>query len=98
MDEFEFHGVACWGAEAQSDRLELGYKFVLTPEGHYGILRDDQSGHGLVVLAEGDLDLAYRTTNRIRGECTRGGDRSALLVLYVDGRKIAQARDPDGPG
>jgi len=97
MDEFEFHGVACWGAEAQSDRLELGYKFVLTPEGHYGILRDDQSGHGLVVLAEGDLDLAYGTTNRIRGECTGGGDRSTSLVLYVDGRKIAQARDPDGP-
>jgi hypothetical protein len=98
IDEFEFHGVACWGADTDSDRLELGYKFVLTPEGHYGILRDDQSAKGLVVLAEGDLNFTgYGTTNRIRGECTAGGDRSTLLVLYVDGRKIARARDPKGP-
>jgi hypothetical protein len=71
---------------------------VLTPEGHYGILRDDQSAHGLVTLAEGDVNFAgYGTTNRIRSECTAGGGRSTLLVLYVDGRKIAQARDRDGP-
>jgi hypothetical protein len=96
IDESEFHGVACWGAEADSDRLELGYKFALTPEGHYGILRDDQSGEGLVILAEGDLNVArYGMTNRIRGDCMAG--RSTLLVLYVDGRKIAQARDPNGP-
>jgi hypothetical protein len=81
------------GAEAESDRLELGYKFALTPEIHYGILRDDQSGQGLVILAEGDFDSApYGTTNRIRGECTAGDDRSTLLVLYVDRRKVAQAR------
>jgi hypothetical protein len=86
------------GAEAESDRLELGYKFALTPEIHYGILRDDQSGQGLVILAEGDFDSApYGTTNRIRGECTAGDDRSTLLVLYVDRRKVAQARDPQGP-
>jgi hypothetical protein len=98
IDEYEFHGVACWGAEGESDDLELGYKFVLTPESHYGILRDDQSGQGLVILAEGDLDsVGYGTTNRIRGDCTAGGGGSTLLVLYVDGRKIAQARDPDGP-
>jgi hypothetical protein len=93
LDDYEFHGVACWG-----DDLELGYKFVLTPESHYGILRDDQSDDGLVTLAEGDLDsVGYGTTNRIRGDCTTGGGGSTLLVLYVDGRKIAQARDPDGP-
>jgi hypothetical protein len=98
IDEYEFHGVACWGAEAESDRLELGYKFVLTPESHYGILRDDQSADGLAILAEGDLDsVGYGTTNRIRGECTARGGGSTLLVLYVDGRKVAQARDPDGP-
>jgi hypothetical protein len=97
-DEFEFHGVVCWGADAQSDDLRFGYKFVLTPERHYGILRDDQSADGLVVLAEGDLDSAgYGTTNRIRGECTLRGGGSTLLVLYVDGKKIAQARDSDGP-
>jgi hypothetical protein len=93
IDKYEYHGVACWGAEAESDRLELGYKFALTPEIHYGILRDDQSGQGLVILAEGDFDSApYGTTNRIRGECTAGDDRSTLLVLYVDRRKVAQAR------
>jgi hypothetical protein len=98
IDEYEFHGVACWGAEGESDDLELGYKFVLTPESHYGILRDDQSDDGLVTLAEGDLDsVGYGTTNRIRGDCTTGGGGSTVLVLYVDGRKIAQARDPDGP-
>jgi hypothetical protein len=98
IDEYEFHGVACWGAEAESDRLELGYKFALTPEGHYGILKDDQSGEGLVILAEGDLNVArYGMTNRIRGDCTADFGRSTLLVLYVDGRKIAHARDPDGP-
>jgi hypothetical protein len=98
IDEYEFHGVACWGAEAESDRLELGYKFALTPEGHYGILKDDQSGEGLVILAEGDLSVVrYGTTNRIRGDCTAGDGDSTLLVLYVDGRKIAQARDPNGP-
>ena len=98
IDEYEFHGVACWGAEAESDRLELGYKFALTPEGHYGILKDDQSGEGLIILAEGDLSLAkYGTTNRIRGDCTAGGGRPTLLVLYVDGRKLAHARDSKGP-
>jgi hypothetical protein len=98
IDEYEYHGVACCGAEAESDRLELGYKFALTPESHYGILRDDESGQGLLILAEGDLDFApYGTTNRIRGECTAGDDRSTLLVLYVDGRKVARARDPHGP-
>jgi hypothetical protein len=98
IDEYEFHGVACWGAEGESDRLVLGYKFALTPESHYGILRDDQSGQGLVILAEGDLDsVGYGTTSRIRGECTAGGGRSTLLVLYVDGRKVAQSRDPHGP-
>ncbi len=70
VDEYEFHGVACWGAEAQSDRLEFGYKFVLTPEGHYGIVKDDQSANGLVTLAEGDGAFdGYGATNRIRGEC-----------------------------
>jgi hypothetical protein len=98
IDEYEFHGVSCYGAEAESDRLELGYKFALTPEGHYGILKDDQTGRGLVILAEGDLSVArYGTTNRIRGDCTVGDGDSTLLVLHVDGRKIAQARDPNGP-
>jgi hypothetical protein len=94
LDEYELHGVACWGAEGDSDRLGFGYKFVLTPEGHYGILKDDD---GLVILTEGDSDFVrYGATNRIRGDCTSGGGRPTLLVLYVDGKKIAQARDPDG--
>jgi hypothetical protein len=96
-DDFEFHGVACWGAGADSNDLEFGYKFVLTPEGHYGILRDDQSEDGLVILAEGDGDFGgYGATNRIRGEC-RTRDGRSTLVLHVDGKKIAEARDPDGP-
>jgi hypothetical protein len=89
LDEFEFHGVACWGAHG------LGYKFVLSPEGHYGILKDDDS---LVILTEGDSDFVrYGATNRFRGDCTSSGGRPTLLVPYVDGKKIAQASDPDGP-
>ncbi len=96
-DEYEFHGVACWGAGADSDRLEFAYKFVLTPEDHYGILRDDQSEDGLVTLAEGDGDFGgYGATNRIRGECVARNGRSTL-VLHVDGKKIAEARDSGGP-
>ena len=96
-DEFEFHGVACWGAGADSDELEFGYKFVLTPEDHYGILRDDQSEDGLVTLAEGDGNFGgYGATNRIRGECVTHDGR-ATLVLYVDDKKIAEASDPEGP-
>jgi hypothetical protein len=94
LDEYEFHGVACWGAEGDSDRLGFGYKFVLTPEGHYGILKDDD---GLVILTEGDSDFVrYGATNRIRADCRSSSGRPTLLVLYVDGRKIAQAHDPDG--
>ncbi len=96
IDEYEFHGVACWGAGADSDRLELGYKFVLSPEGHYGILRDDESGDGSI-LAEGDSEFdGYGATNRIRGDCVVRDGRSEV-VLYVDGKRIAEARDPDGP-
>lgn len=96
-EEFEFHGVACWGATGESDRLQFGYKFVLTPEGHYGILKDDE-GDQLAVLTEGDGDFGgYGATRRIRGECVAGGDRATSLVLYVDERKIADASDPDGP-
>jgi hypothetical protein len=97
IDEYEFHGVACWGAGADSDRLELGYKFVLSPEGHYGILRDDESGDGSI-LAEGDSEFdGYGATNRIRGECIARDGRPTSLVLYIDGKRIAEARDPDGP-
>jgi hypothetical protein len=96
IDEYEFHGVACWGAGADSDRLELGYKFVLSPEGHYGILKDGESGDGSI-LAEGDSEFdGYGATNRIRGECVVR-DGSSELVLYIDGKRIAEARDPDGP-
>jgi hypothetical protein len=96
-DEYEFHGVACWGAGADSDRLELGYKFVLSPEGHYGILRDDESGDGSI-LAEGDSEFdGYGATNRIRGECIARDGRPTSLVLYIDGKRIAEARDSDGP-
>lgn len=92
VDQFQFHGVACW-----DDDLELGYKFVLTPEGHYGILKDDQSADDLVILKEGDRDFGgYGATHRIRGECV-AGDAGSTLVLYVDELKIAEASDPDGP-
>jgi hypothetical protein len=95
-DEFEFHGVACWGASAESDRLELAYKFVLTPEGHYGILKDQSDQ--LLILAEGDGDFGgYGATRRIRGECVAGGDGATSLALYVDDKRIAKASDPDGP-
>jgi hypothetical protein len=96
-DEYEFHGVACWAVDGDSDDLAFGYKFVLTPEGHYGILRDDQSDDGVVILAEGDGDFGgYGATNRIRGECIARDGRSTL-VLHVDGKRIAEARDRDGP-
>jgi hypothetical protein len=90
---YEFHGVACWAADSAG-----GYKFVLTPEGHYGILEDDLSDDGLVTLAEGDTAYdAYGATNRIRGECSARADGSALLVLRVDGSKIAEAVDDEAP-
>jgi hypothetical protein len=96
-DEYEFHGVACWGAGRDSDRLEFGYKFVLSPEGHYGILRDDESADR-VILAEGDSEFdGYGATNRIRGECIARDGRPTSLVLFVDGKRIADARDRDGP-
>jgi len=92
IEEFELHGVACWGAEAQADRLGAGYKFVISPVGHYGILKD------LETLVEGEGDFGgFGATNRIRGECVAGGDRPTSLVLYVDGMKVAEATDPDGP-
>ena len=90
---YEFHGVACWAADSAH-----GYKFVLTPEGHYGILEDDLSEDGLVSLAEGETAFdAYGATNRIRGECSARDDGSALLVLRVDGSKIAEAVDEEAP-
>lgn len=93
-DPYEFHGVSCWGSEGE----ERGYKFVLTPEGHYGILGDDLSDDGLVTLAEGETAFDdYGATNRIGGECRARADGSTLLVLRVDNSKIAEAVDVEGP-
>ena len=96
-DPYEFHGVACWAA-ADSERIGAGYKFVLTPEGHYGILKDDQSDDGLVTLTEGDTQFdGYGATNRVRAECGPRRDGSTSLVLHVNGSKVAQAVDDAGP-
>ena len=71
---------------------------MLTPEGHYGILKDDQSDDGLVTLTEGDTQFdGYGATNRIRAECGPRDDGSTSLVLHVNGSKIAQAVDDAGP-
>jgi hypothetical protein len=92
-DPYEFHGVTCWDSEGQG-----GYKFVLTPEGHYGILKDDLSDDGLVTLAEGETAFdGYGATNRIGGECRARADGSTLLVLRVENSKIAEAVDIEGP-
>jgi hypothetical protein len=105
-EEFAVHGVACWGAEAEADRLGVGYKFVITPVGHYAILKTNtrKSRPETLVLSrpetlvEGEGDFGgFGATNRIRGDCVAGGDRPTSLVLYVDGVKVAEATDPDGP-
>jgi hypothetical protein len=98
-EEFELHGVTCWGAEGEADRLGVGYKFVISPVGHYAILKTSTGLTRSESLAEGDGDFGgFGATNRIRGECIAGGDRPTSLALYVDGVKVAEATDPDGPG
>jgi hypothetical protein len=88
-DEYEFHGVACWGAGVDSDRLEFGYKFVLSPEGHYGILKDDESGDG-VILAEGDSEFdGYGATTPSAA--------SALRVMVAQRRSSSTSTERGSP-
>jgi hypothetical protein len=96
IDEFEFHGVACWGPRPSRIASSSGTSSCSHPKATTGSSGTTRVPRGW--WAEGDLDFTrYGTTNRIRGECTAGGDRSTLLVLYIDGRKVARARDPNGP-
>jgi hypothetical protein len=95
-DPFEFHGVACWADEGASTD-GTAYKFVLTPDGYYAIFKEVSTGGALQTLTEGQGSFGgFGATNRIRGDCLPTGDGSTSLVLYIDGRRVAEATDPDG--
>ena len=91
--KMELHGVSCWASP------KLGYLFVLDPAGFFVIAREDHATGRVKVLKKGETMRALTgigVRNRIRGECT--ADPSGVsLALYVNGDRIAVARDGEGP-
>jgi len=82
-------GVSCW----PSDRR--GYVFVLGLAGQFAIARLDRASDRSVSLAQGETPRAIPGVglrNRIRGECSAGPD-ATHLTLYVNGDRVAAARD-----
>jgi hypothetical protein len=91
--EMELHGVSCWTSP------KLGYFFVLDPAGFFVIAREDQEAGRVKVLKKGKTMRALTgigVRNRITGECTAGVD-GVSLALYVNGDRVAVARDHEGP-
>jgi hypothetical protein len=87
--EFEAHGVSCWTTRS------LGYLFVLAPDGSYAIIKGDPIGGTGRILKQGQAEYALPgrgVRNRIRGDC-QVADGDARLALYVNGDRVAAARD-----
>jgi hypothetical protein len=85
---FEFHGVACWGTRGESGPL-TAYKFVLTPDGYYAILKQVE-GVPPETLDEGQGDFGgYGATNVIEGACVPGGGETTTLTMSIDGQQVA---------
>jgi hypothetical protein len=91
--EMELHGVSCWTSP------NLGYLFVLDPAGFFVIAREDHATGRLKVLRKGETTHSLTgvgVRNRIRGECA-AGPGGVSLALYVNGDRVAVARDGAGP-
>ena len=90
---FEAHGVSCWGSPT------LGYVFAVAPDASYAIVKQDVAAGKQQILKLGDTNRALAgisARNRIRGDCeaVAGGAR---LTLFVNGDRIATARDNAAP-
>ena len=86
------HGLACG-----TSRAEL-YFFLINLDGSYFIVRDDASTGRADLLQTGKANVPIRSigeTNRIRAQCI-GGEQEALLILSVNGTKVAEAHGQKG--
>jgi len=93
IDRFLIYGLGCWASR------QVGYLFALSPDGAWGIERITSSASPPTLLAESATANAVpglEHTNRIRAVCVGGGRRPTTLALYVNGKKIAVAKDPAG--
>lgn len=85
-------GIVCRATE--DSLLRTGYKFVITPSGAYGIVKQTGSEGGqFKILGESAKSSAIQTggaTNRVRADCDGNN-----LTLYVNGQKLVSAEDSD---
>lgn len=85
-------GIVCRATE--DTLLRTGYKFVITPSGGYGIVKQTGSEGGqFKILGESAKSSAIQTgssTNRLRADCA-----GSNLTLYVNGQKLVSAQDND---
>jgi hypothetical protein len=88
------YGVSCWSAR------DKGYIFGVSPGGAWAIFKIDLKANPIQTsLAESPAAKAIPRTakaNRIRGECISSGQKATTLALYVNGKRIAEARDSHG--
>ena len=90
--QFEANGVSCWSSRA------IGYLFVLSPDGSYWILREDNTRGRREFLDQGlarSAATGVEVRNRIRGDCT-AGRRGTELTMYVNGERVGTGRDRRG--
>ncbi len=90
------YGTSCWSSQ------EKGYILGVSAGGAWAIFRIDVNANPIQTsLAESPSTNAvpgFAKTNRVRCDCISGAGKQTTLILYVNGAKIATARDRHGLG
>jgi hypothetical protein len=101
-EDFQAHGVGCWSSEFGAPTQ--GYSFLVAPAANaIAIVKHDEADASLreqfylrpLLDEESDAVASVGETNRIRGKC-QATDDGVELTMYLDGKLVGQARDPNG--